>query len=218
MTGMSPAGGVPGEDAADRRTPAADSAARPAGGPGIASAIGVRLAALLLSAACVAWAAAPLPDTGLAQTALGIAIAAVTAGALRLAFAEIPQPEDDFTQPGYVRAWLNLQSLLRGVPWEEIAVVAVAWLEILHRIRPWHTAVLGAALIAYLLATHIAESGAEPASLLRRQAKLLLVGACLLALAAGFAAVPPAAGAGAGLLRVLAAAAVVTAVALVLPA
>jgi hypothetical protein len=55
--------------------------------------------------------------------------------------------------------------------------------------------------------------------LLRRQAKVLAVGACLLALGAG-AAMLPATGQGAGssLLRVLAAAAVTAAAALVLPA
>ena len=186
--------------------------------PGLAARIGPRLAAMLLGAAGIAWTASPLPSTGLARTALEISIAAVVAGTLRLAFAEIPQPEDDFLQPGYIRAWLTLQSVLRTVPWEEIAIVAVIWLEVQHPMRPWHTAVLGAVLTAYLLATHIAESGAEAAPLLRRQAKMLAVGACLLALAAGFAAIPPVTGAGAAILRVVAAVAVITATALVLPA
>ena len=83
---------------------------------------------------------------------------------------------------------------------------------------PWHTAALGFGLAAYLLAVHIAESGAPAGRLLRRQAKVLLAGACLLALGAGFAMLPAAApGAGSALLRVLAAAAVVAAAALVLP-
>jgi hypothetical protein len=207
---------APGPAEAPAREPApAQSAPRTA----IASSVAARLAALLLSGACVAWAAAPLPHAGIAQAALVIAIGAVAAGALRLALSEIPQPEDDFLQPDYVRAWLGLQLVLRTVPWEEIAIVAVAWLEVQHHIRPWHTAVLGAALVAYLLATHLAESGADPSLLLRRQAKLLFVGACLLALAAGVAELPAAGpGAGAAILRVLAAAAVITAVALVLPA
>jgi hypothetical protein len=108
--------------------------------------------------------------------------------------------------------------VLRGLPWEEIAVVALLWLEVQHPARPWHTAALGFGLAAYLLAVHIAESGAPAGPLLRRQAKVLLAGACLLALGAGFAMLPAAGpGAGSALLRVLAAAAVVAAAALVLP-
>ena len=65
---------------------------------------------------------------------------------------------------------------------------------------------------------HIAESGAPAGRLLRRQAKCCWRGACLLALGAGFAMIPAAApGAGSALLRVLAAAAVIAAAALVLP-
>jgi hypothetical protein len=166
----------------------------------------------------VAWTATPLLHTGLAQLALIIAIVAVVAGALRLAFADVPQPEDQFFVPGYLRAWLTFLQLLRTPAWEETAVVALLWLEVQHSLRPWHTAALGAALLAYLLATHLAESGAEAAPLLRRHARPLIVGACLLALAAGFAMIPATApGAGSAILRVLAAAAVIAATALVLP-
>ncbi len=183
------------------------------------SAAGPRLAALLLGAACVAWSAAPLGHGGWPTAALVVAIIAVTAGGLRLALADVPEPDDAFLQPGYLRAWLNFLFLLRTVPWEEIAVVAVLWLEVQHPARPWHTAALGAALTAYLLITHIAESGADPARIIRRQAKLLALGACLLAVGAGFAMIPAASpGAGASLLRVLAAVAVIAAAALVIPA
>ena len=82
------------------------------------------------------------------------------------------------------------------MPWEEGALLAVLWLEVLHPSRPWHTAVLGAALIAYLLATHLAESGASPRAL-RPQVRVLAVGAVLLALGAG-AGMLPAAGTGSG--------------------
>ena len=99
---------------------------------GIASAAGTRLAAILLGAACVAWTATPLVHKGLAQLALVIAIIAVVAGALRLAFADIPQPEDQFFLPGYLQAWLTFLALLRTVPWEETAVVAILWLEVQH--------------------------------------------------------------------------------------
>jgi hypothetical protein len=185
---------------------------------GVASAAGTRLAAMLLGAACVAWTATPLLHTGLAQLALIVAIVAVVAAALRLAFADVPQPEDQFFVPGYVRAWLTFLQLLRIPAWEETAVVALLWLEIQHSLRPWHTAALGAALLAYLLATHLAESGAAAAPLLRGHARPLIAGACLLALAAGFAMIPATApGAGSAILRVLAAAAVIAATALVLP-
>ena len=177
-----------------------------------------RLAAVLLGAACVAWTAVPPRHTGLAALALVVSIIAVVAGALRLALADVPQPEEGFFPTAPIRAWLTFLAVLRGLPWEEIAVVALLWLEVQHPARPWRTAALGFALAAYLLAVHIAESGAPAGPLLRRQAKVLLAGACLLALGAGFAMLPAAApGAGSALLRVLAAAAVVAAAALVLP-
>ena len=177
-----------------------------------------RLAAVLLGAACVAWTAVPPRHTGLATLALVVSIIAVVTGALRLALADVPQPEEGFFPSAPVRAWLTFLAVLRGLPWEEIAVVALLWLEVQHPARPWHTAALGFGLVAYLLAVHIAESGAPAGRLLRRQAKVLLAGACLLALGAGFAMLPAAApGAGSALLRVLAAAAVVAAAALVLP-
>ena len=177
-----------------------------------------RLAALLLGAACIVWAATPWRHDGLAETALVVAIVGVTAGALRLALADVPQPEEGFFPTAPVRAWLTFLAVLRGLPWEEVAVVALLWLEVQHPARPWHTAALGFGLAAYLLAVHIAESGAPAGRLLRRQAKVLLAGACLLALGAGFAMLPAVGpGAGSALLRVLAAAAVVAAAALVLP-
>jgi hypothetical protein len=208
---VTPDGAEPGGPAAGRARPVHPRA-------GIASAAGTRLAAMLLGAACVAWTAPPLVHKGVAQLALVIAIIALVAGALRLAFADIPQPEDRYFLPGYLQAWLAFLTLLRTVPWEETAVVALLWLEVQHPLRPWHTAALGAGLLAYLLTTHIAESGAEAAPLLRRHAKLLIVGACLLALGAGFAMIPTTApGAGSAILRVIAAAAVIIATALVLP-
>jgi len=194
-------------------------AALPTRHPGLMSAAGPRVAALLLGVACVAWSAAPLGHSGWPTVALVVAIITVTAGGLRLALADIPEPDDAYLLPGYQRGWLNFLLLLRTLPWEEIAVAAVLWLEVQHSARPWYTAALGAALTGYLLITHIAESGADPARVLRRQVKLLALGACLLALGAGFAMIPAAApGAGAALLRVLAAAAVIAAAALVIPA
>jgi len=98
-----------------------------------------------------------------------------------------------------------------------VVLLAVLWLEVLHPSRPWHTAVLGAALIAYLLAVHLAESGASPQAL-RPQVRVLAAGAALLALGAA-AGMLPAAGPGAGsaLLRLVAAGALIAAAGLVLP-
>ncbi len=213
---------TPEARAPEAQAPAAKPVAPRAG---IAAAAGSRLAAMLLGAACVTWAATPLLAAGWAKTALAVAIVAVGAGALRLAFADLPQPEDQFFLPGYVRAWLAFLAALRALAWEETAVVALLFLEVQHAGtsghtgRPWHTAALGAGLLGYLLATHIAESGAAPSALLRRHGRLLVAGACLLALAAGVATIPAASGgAGPAVLRVIAAVAVIAATALVLPA
>jgi hypothetical protein len=179
--------------------------------------LAIRAAAVLLGAGCVVWAAVPLVHKGLANLALVLAVCGVAGGALRLLLADVPVPEDSFLLPVPLQAWLRFLETLRRVPWEEGAVLAIVWLEVLHASRPWHTAVLGVALIAYLLATHLAESAASPA-VLRPQVRVLAVGAGLLALGAG-AGMLPAAGPGAGsaLLRLVAAGALIAAGALVLP-
>jgi len=179
--------------------------------------ITVRIGAALLGAGCVAWSAAPLVSGGWAGLALFVAIFCVVAGALRLALIAVPVPEDSFLLPGPVRFFLRVLWVLRQVPWEEGAVVAIVWLEVLHSSRSWHTALLGAALIAYLLATHLAESG-SPARVLRPQTRVLAAGTVLLALGAGAGMLPAVApGAGSALLRVLAAGALIAAAGLVLP-
>jgi hypothetical protein len=175
------------------------------------------LATVLLGAGCVVWATVPLVHSGWAGFALFLAIAGVAAGALRLALAAVPVAEDGYLLPAPVRAGLRFLETLRAVPWEEGAVIAIVWLEVLHRAWPWHTAVLGAALLAYLLATHLAETDAS-LEVLRPQARVLAAGAALLALGAG-AGMLPASGPGAGsaLLRLVAAGALIAAAGLVLP-
>jgi len=75
----------------------------------------------------------------------------------------------------------------------------------------------GAALIAYLLTTHLAETGASP-GVLRPQVRVLHLGAGLLALGAGAGMVAAAGpGIGSALLRLVAAGALITAAVLVLP-
>jgi hypothetical protein len=177
----------------------------------------VRAAAILLGAGCVVWSAAPPVHTGLAAFALFLAITCVVAGALRLVLAWVPVPEDTYLLPTPLRVWLRFLEILRVVPWEEGAVVAVLWLELLRSARPWQTAVLGAALTGYLLATHLAESGAAPATL-RPQARVLAAGAGLLALGAGAGMLPVvSSGPGSALLRLIAAGALIAAAGLVLP-
>jgi hypothetical protein len=198
--------------------------------PGVHGGLGVRAvprlsgdaagrcaAAGLLGAGCIAWAAVPQVHRGIAGFALFLAIFGVAAGTLRLALSAVPEPEESYLLSAALRAWLTFLQALRLVPWEEGALLAVLWLEVLHPSRPWHTAVLGAALIAYLLAAHLAESGASP-QVLRPQIRVLAAGAVLLALGAA-AGMLPAAGPGAGsaLLRLMAAGALIAAAALVLP-
>ena len=189
-----------------------------------------KISALLLGVAAVGWAAAPLllppggatPHTprGLAgwpAFALIVAAGCAAAGALRLALQEVPEPEEAYFASAPERALRGALATVRLLSWEEIGCVAVLWLEVLHPARPWHTAVLGALLVAWLLAVHVAESGASAGGLLRRQAKTLTAGACLLALGATAAFLPGASSGAGAALHVLAAIAVIAAAILVLP-
>jgi hypothetical protein len=184
--------------------------------PGRAVAALISWAAVLLGGACVAWSAAPLPRTALAGPALFLAILFAVMGALRMPLAGVPPPEDIFLSVPR-RIWAGFLEVVRVPPWEEGAILAVLWLEVMHPARPWHTAALGAALTAYLLAVHLGETRASP-RVLRPQAPVLAAGACLLAAGAGAAMIPAAAAGGASdWLRSLAALAAVAAAALVLP-
>jgi hypothetical protein len=185
--------------------------------PRFLNAIAFLAAAALLGAGCVAWAAAPLVHKGIANLALTLAIIGVAGGVLRLALAGVPEAEDSFLLSAPLRAWLRFLHTLRWMPWEEGAILGAVWLEVLHASRPWYTAVLGAALLAYLLTVHLAESAASLRAL-RPQAGVLAAGAGLLALGAG-AGMLHAAGPGAGsaLLRLIAAGALIAAAGLVLP-
>ena len=109
----------------------------------------------------------------------------------------------------------GLRAGLRALPWAEGTTVAVLGLEVLHPSRPWHTVVLGVALIGFLLALHLAETDAGPA-VLRPQLPLLAAGLGLGVLSVGAAALP-AAGPGSGWLAVIAGAAALLAAGLALP-
>jgi hypothetical protein len=176
-----------------------------------------RAAAILLGVGCVVWAIVPPVHKGPVNLALILAVVGVAGGALRLVLAGVPVPEDAFLASAPAQAWVRFLDILRRVPWEEGAVIGLVWLEVLHPSRPWHTAFLGAALVAYLLATHLAESDAALGTL-RPQVRVLALGAGLLALGAGAGMLPAAGpGAGATLLRLVAAVALIAAAALVLP-
>jgi hypothetical protein len=180
-------------------------------------AVVIPIAAILLGAAVAAWCSVPVTTKDWGGFALFMVIACVIGSTLRLSLASIPVSEEAFLLPAPVRAWLTFLRVVRVPPWEEGAVIAALALEALHSPRPWHTAVLGALLTAWLLAVHLADSGAS-AGTLRPQTPVLALGVCLLALGAG-AGMLPAIGPGAGsaLLRVLAAIAVILAAGLVLP-
>lgn len=177
---------------------------------------GPRIAALLLGVAAAGWAAAP-PGAGWPAFALTVAAACVAAGSLRLALQDVPEPEEAYFLSAPERAARAALVIVRLLSWEEIGCVAMLWLEVLHPARPWHTAVLGALLVAWLLTVHVAESGARPRGLLRRQGKILIAGACLLALGAAAAFLPGATSGAGAALHVLAAIAVIAAAVLVLP-
>ena len=175
-------------------------------------------AAGLLAAACIAWSASPVSGgaTG-TRPALVAGIGCAILTLARLAAGDWAPPPEVFENV-IVRTGRSLLELLRAVPWAEGTVIAVLALEALHHSRPWHTGLLGVALIAFLLAVHLAESGARP-GVLRPQLPVLAAGLGLLVLGCG-AALLPAAGmsAGSGWLRVFAAVAAIVVAALALPA
>jgi hypothetical protein len=186
------------------------------------STVRLTTAAGLLGAACVAWAATPPGSAGRAGPVLLVLAACCVAGSIgQLATAALVTPGPG-AYPGLL-ARLGLGGLdqLRRLPWAEGVTLGALALEAFHPARPWHTAVLGVALIAYLLATHLAESTGEPgeaSAVLRSQAPVLAAGLGLLVLAAGSALLPSAgAGLAGGWLRAAAAVAAVLAAALALP-
>jgi hypothetical protein len=174
-------------------------------------------AAILLGVACTVWSTIPQVHKASATLLLVLTVVFVAGSALRLSVAWIPLPEDTFLMSAPLRALLSFLMFLRVPPWEEGAAITIVWLEVLHPSRPWHTAALGAALTAYLITVHLAESGSSP-RMLRSQIPVLAAGACLLALGAGAAMLPViTSGSGSALLRIVAAVAVIIAAGLVLP-
>jgi hypothetical protein len=188
---------------------------RPGGPPRQLGAARTAAAAGLLAAACVVWSALPPAAGGIATAILAAAIACAVLSVISLALGLAPAEPSDFLSPA-ASAARSLADLVRGLPWAEGMVVAVLVLEALHRSRPWQTGLLGVAVVAYLFATHLAESRA-PASVLRPQAPLIAAGLGLLLLAVGAAMLPAGTGSPAVLLAVFAALGAVVVGSLALP-
>ncbi len=144
----------------------------------------------LLAAGLVGWSAAPVSQAQ-AGARIAVIIAVISAvgslGQVAAAAAANRPDEDEATIADRIAA--RLIELLQMVAWPEFLMVAVLALEALHRPRPWHTAILGAAIIGFLIAAHMAESRAD-ASVLRRQLPLVGIGLGLSALAVGAATLP----------------------------
>ena len=175
-------------------------------------------AAAVLSAAAIAWAAYPLSGgRGGTQATLVVAIATAALSIIRLAIASLARAAVPFLVSAWRQAADRTAEVISLAPWAEGMLVAVLVLEALHPALPWHTAVLGLALLAYLFAVHLAETRAAPHAL-RGQLPLIAAGLGLLALAVGAAALPGhPAGAAALLATAVTAVAAVLVVALVLP-
>jgi hypothetical protein len=173
-------------------------------------------AAGLLAAACVAWSAIPMRPAGhLGSPVLVAAIGSAVLGTARLAAgSERREPGIYHSTPA--RIGLALRAALRAIPWDEGMVIAVLVLESLHPSRPYHTGLLAVALLSFLFATHLAESGARP-GVLRPQLPLLAAGLGLLVIATGAGLLPAPAGPASGWLRVLAVIAALLAGCLALP-
>lgn len=212
------AGSARAPAAAERAAPAPAAAGQAARLPVVAGrAARAPAAAILLGAAAAVWCAIPGSPKAWAGIALFVVVICVVGSALRLSLGWIPLPDSTFVLPVPIRAWLTFLRVIRIPPWEEGTVLAALWLEVLHPARPWHTAVLGAVLTAYLLAIHLADSGAS-ADALRPQVPVLAAGVCLLALGAAFGMLPAIMpGSGSALLRVVAAIAVIIAAGLAMP-
>jgi hypothetical protein len=176
----------------------------------------------LLGVACVAWAASPPGSAGRAGPVLTVLAACCVAGGIgQLATAAVVPPGPGAYPGPLTRLGLSSLEQLRRLPWAEGVTLGALALEAFHPARPWHTALLGVALLAYLLATHLAESTGAPGeatAVLRSQAPVLAAGLGLLVLAAGSALLPSAGtGVAGGWLRAAAAVAAVLAAALALP-
>jgi hypothetical protein len=182
----------------------------------------------LLTAGVVAWAALPLGGAaGFAAPVLVIACWCAVLSVIRLTMLTLAAGEYGaagasergaglYDWPG-AQLWRWLAGLPGALPWTQGLIVAVLVLEALHPARPWHTAVLALLLVGFLLAAHLAESGAG-LGVFRPHLPFIVAGVALAWLAVGAAALPASAGgAGSGWLAAFAAIAAVIVAGLALP-
>lgn len=170
----------------------------------------------MLTAALIIWAALPWQQGTFARIAVIFAAVSGLASLARLAVAGGPA-SDDLVLSALERIVVGLATGMRTLPWADVMTVAVLILEVQHPARAWHTGVLGVALLGYLLAVHLVETGAR-VSVLRPQLPLLAAGLGLLGLAVGAAAVPALpSGSASAVVRVVAVFAAVVAGVLVVP-
>jgi hypothetical protein len=176
------------------------------------------VAVALLGTTCTLWSAIPLDGTG-APGVLLVVVAAICvfAGVLRLVRKDAVRGKPSLFPGVLVSLADGADALLLRLGWETGAALAVVVLETLHHSRPWHTGLLGVAVVCYLLAVNQAEA-AVPAGVFRGQAKMLVTSLGLLAMVTGVAMVPSArTGALSGWLEVVAALAAMAAGGLALP-
>jgi hypothetical protein len=170
----------------------------------------------VLTAGLISWAALPGQPGGFQRIALICAVAGGLASLARLALAGAA-PFDGPVLSAPERIIGRVTAGIQAFPWAEVMTVAVLVLEVQHRARAWHTGLLGVALLGYLLAVHLVETGARM-SVLRPQLPLLAAGLGVLGLAVGAAAVPTLpSGPASAAVRVIAVAAAVAAGVLVVP-
>jgi hypothetical protein len=170
----------------------------------------------LLATVVIGWAAVPMSKASAgALAALVVSIAAGTLSIGQLLLGGIG-PSEGFST-ALDRLADNLLVAVTAPPWAELMTIAAAALEALHPAKPWHTGVLAVALLAYLFAVHLAETGAGP-RVLRPQLGLLAAGVGLIALAIGAAALPALpSGPASSIIRIAAVVAAVIAGALTFP-
>ena len=176
------------------------------------------LSVAVLAAVTVAWAALPLSGGAAGTSVTLVAAVGCAAASVAQLLAGSGGKQTEAALGSLVRRTVDyVLTIVRGLPWAEVMVVAVLLLEVLHRPRPWHTGLLGVALLGYLLAVHHAEMRPS-ARALRAQLPLIATGIGLSAIIVGIAelrAVPG--GALSPAIRVIAAIAAVIAVGLVIP-
>jgi len=170
----------------------------------------------LLAALSALWSALPARSGAGPAALLIVALVSAACSLIELAVRGVAAPANVFEPPAD-RLTRYALSFLRAVPWAEVLIIAAAVLEAIHPARPWHTAVLGVALLGYLFAIHLAERG-DGIRLIIDQLPVIAAGIGLAVLAAGAAALPGLpAGPAAAAVRIVAAAGAVFAAAMVIP-